>query len=90
MTGPRSSWLLGGLFIGVLSSLPIVSMGNLCCCLWVVLGGVLTMYLQFQDERRVIESGDAVLAGGMGQRDHGGHAQTQPGGRLGHQDPRVP
>lgn len=37
--------LLGGLFIGVLSSLPVV---NLCCCLWVVGGGVLTVYLQRQ------------------------------------------
>ena len=42
--------LLGGLFIGVLSSLPFVSMANLCCCLWVILGGVLTTYLQRQQD----------------------------------------
>ena len=30
--------LLGGLFLGVLSALPIISAGN-CCCLW-TLGGV--------------------------------------------------
>ena len=40
--------LLGGLFIGVLSSLPIVGSANLCCCLWVVVGGILTTYLQRQ------------------------------------------
>ena len=27
--------LFGGLFIGVLSALPLVSVGN-CCCLWVI------------------------------------------------------
>ena len=34
--------LLGGLLIGVLSALPFVSVLNGCCCLWVILGGVLT------------------------------------------------
>ena len=34
--------LLGGLFIGVLSALPVVNTANLCCCLWVIVGGVLT------------------------------------------------
>ena len=27
--------LLGGLFIGVLSALPIISAGNCFCCMWV-------------------------------------------------------
>ena len=35
--------LLGGLFIGILSALPVISWGN-CCCLWVVSGGVLAAY----------------------------------------------
>ena len=30
--------LYGGLFIGVLSALPIINIGN-CCCLWVTAGG---------------------------------------------------
>lgn len=33
--------LVGGLTIGVLSSIPLVSAGNLCCCLWVLLGGAI-------------------------------------------------
>ena len=33
--------LLGGLFIGVLSALPIVNLAN-CCCLWIVGGGAIT------------------------------------------------
>ena len=34
---------LGGLFIGVLSALPIVGAANCCCCLWVVSGGALAL-----------------------------------------------
>ena len=39
--------LLGGLFIGVLSALPII---NCCCCLWISGGGVLAAYLQQQNQ----------------------------------------
>ena len=39
--------LLGGLFIGVLSALPIISC---CCCLWMVGGGFLAAYLQSQNQ----------------------------------------
>ena len=41
--------LLGGLFIGVLSALPIVQLCN-CCCLWIVGGGALAAYLQQQNQ----------------------------------------
>lgn len=41
--------LLGGLFIGVCSALPIVSLGN-CCCLWVTGGGFLAAYVLAQNE----------------------------------------
>jgi hypothetical protein len=37
--------LLGGLFLGVLSALPIV---NCCCCLWIAGGGFLSAYLEAQ------------------------------------------
>ena len=45
----RLASLLGGLFIGVFSALPIVSLGN-CCCLWVVSGGFLASYVLAQNE----------------------------------------
>jgi hypothetical protein len=47
----------------VLSSAPLISFGNLCCCLWVVLGGLLTVYLQQQSKDTPIETSDAVLGG---------------------------
>ena len=33
--------LFGGLFIGVLSALPIINLGNCLCCMWVIGGGAL-------------------------------------------------
>ena len=45
--------LLGGLFIGVLSILPYV---QICCCLWVIVGGVLVAYLQQQEKPEPIQS----------------------------------
>jgi hypothetical protein len=56
--------LLGGLFIGVLSALPIVNIAN-CCCLWIVGGGAITVYLAQQEDRRAL----GLLTGaGLGLR----------------------
>ena len=41
--------LLGGLFIGVLSALPIVNIAN-CCCLWIIGGGALAVYVAQEDQ----------------------------------------
>ena len=45
---PESA-LLGGVFIGVLSALPVVNVAN-CCCVWIIGGGVLTAYLEHQHD----------------------------------------
>ena len=55
--------LLGGLFIGVLSALPVVNLGNCCCCLWVVAGGALAAYLLQQDDPAPITTADAATVG---------------------------
>ena len=54
--------LFGGLFIGVLSGLPIISIGN-CCCLWIIGGGVLTAYLQLRDRSEPLPLGEGALGG---------------------------
>lgn len=54
--------LLGGLFIGVLSALPVVNAAN-CCCLWVVVGGALTTYLLQQARPVPVETSEAALSG---------------------------
>ena len=69
--GVASAWrsgylqpaLLGGLVTGVLSALPIVSVGNVCCCLWVVSGGLLSAYLLQQNQSAPITTGDGALVG---------------------------
>jgi hypothetical protein len=53
----------GGLFIGVLSALPFVNLGNCCCCLWVVLGGVLAAYLRQQSVPFGIAASEGALVG---------------------------
>jgi hypothetical protein len=53
----------GGLFIGVLSALPIVNAGNCCCCLWVLIGGGLAAYLRQQNLPFQIQAAEGALMG---------------------------
>ena len=55
--------LLGGLFIGVLSALPIISAGNCFCCMWVIGGGVIAAYLLQQNQAAPISSSDGAVTG---------------------------
>ena len=54
--------LFGGLFMGVLSALPIISLGN-CCCLWVMGGGVVTAYLTQHGRPDPIRLGEGAFGG---------------------------
>lgn len=56
---------VGGLVIGVLSALPVISAGNLCCCLWVVAGGAVASYLLQQNQTAPITAGDGALVGAL-------------------------
>ena len=55
--------LYGGLVIGVLSALPIVNLGNCCCCLWVIAGGMLAVYLRQQNSSFAVTSAEGALVG---------------------------
>jgi hypothetical protein len=55
--------VLGGLFLGILSALPIVSAANACCCLWIVLGGVLASWVMQQNHPYPVTLGDGALVG---------------------------
>ena len=55
--------IVGGLVVGVLSALPIISAGNLCCCLWVVSGGAVAAYVLQQSQPMAITQGDGAFAG---------------------------
>ena len=55
--------VLGGLFTGILSALPFVSIGN-CCCLWILGGGALAAYLDQQNNPgRPSNAGRGALVG---------------------------
>lgn len=55
--------LYGGLVMGVLSALPFVAAGNVCCCLWVICGGGLAAYLMQQAQPAPLSPGDGALVG---------------------------
>jgi hypothetical protein len=55
--------LIGGLVLGVLSALPIVSIGNFCCCLWIVSGGVVAAYVVQANSAEPMTPADGALAG---------------------------
>jgi hypothetical protein len=55
--------LVGGLVTGVLSALPILSAGNICCCLWIVTGGLVAAYVLQQEQSASITPADGMLVG---------------------------
>jgi hypothetical protein len=55
--------LIGGVVMGVLSALPVIAAGNICCCLWVVSGGAIAAYLLQQNSSTPITPGDGALVG---------------------------
>jgi hypothetical protein len=57
--------LWAGLFIGVLSALPLVNAGNCCCCLWVLVGGALAAYLRQQNNPYQIDAAEGAIVGLM-------------------------
>jgi hypothetical protein len=56
--------LLGGLIIGVLSALPVISIAN-CCCLWIAGGGAVAAYLAQQQSADPFSVGDGALTGAL-------------------------
>ena len=55
--------LFGGLVLGVLSALPVVSIGNVCCCMWLIAGGVVAAYVLQSNQQAPITTGDGAVVG---------------------------
>jgi len=55
--------LLGGAVMGVLSALPIINAANVCCCLWVIAGGLTAAYLLQQNQITPITPADGAIVG---------------------------
>jgi hypothetical protein len=52
--------LIGGILLGVLSSLPVV---KCCCCAWVIGGGALAAYVYIRETKTRVTLGRGVLLG---------------------------
>ena len=57
--------VIGGVVIGVLSALPLISAGNCCCCMWIIGGGAVAAYLLQQHQATPITVGDGAVVGAM-------------------------
>lgn len=57
--------IIGGVVIGLLSALPYVRLGNVICCLWIVMGGALACYLYIKQSATPVGVGEGALLGGM-------------------------
>jgi hypothetical protein len=55
--------LTGGMFLGLLSSIPFISAGNCLCCMWVLLGGGISAVLLLRQRPSGITYGDAAFGG---------------------------
>jgi hypothetical protein len=55
--------LAGGAVMGVLSALPVVSAGNICCCLWIISGGLAASFIFQQNQQEPMTAADGALVG---------------------------
>jgi hypothetical protein len=55
--------LIGGVLLGVLSSLPIISLFNCFCCAWVIAGGVVAAYQFVKESPTPVSLGKGVTLG---------------------------
>jgi hypothetical protein len=56
--------VIGGVAMGVVSALPLIGgLGNACCCLWVISGGMIAAYMLQQNQSAAIMPGDGALVG---------------------------
>jgi hypothetical protein len=57
--------VIGGVVLGLLSGIPYVRLGNVVCCLWVVLGGALASYLYIKRSAVPVNMGEGALIGAL-------------------------
>ncbi len=55
--------LIGGVLVGILSSLPLISMFNCFCCAWVIAGGVVAARFYVKDSPLPVSLGSGVAIG---------------------------
>lgn len=70
MNNRLRSAIIGGVVIGLLSGIPYVRLGNVACCMWVVLGGAFASYLYIKKSPVPVNVGEGAgigaIAGAIG------------------------
>ena len=57
--------VIGGVLLGLLSSIPFINWVNACCCLWAILGGILASYLYVKNSPAPASAGDGAIVGAI-------------------------
>jgi hypothetical protein len=57
------SVLIAGLIAGALSSVPFIGWLNICCCLWILLAGILAVYMVSSNLDKKIDYGQGAFIG---------------------------
>ena len=57
--------LIGGVVLGLLSSIPFVNFANACCCLWAIVGGIIASYLYVKNSPTPASAGDGAILGAI-------------------------
>jgi hypothetical protein len=57
--------LIAGAIAGLLSGLPIISVGNCVCCLWIVGGAAMAAKLLAKNTSGILTSGDGAIVGAL-------------------------
>jgi hypothetical protein len=65
MTNKLKPAVIGGVVVGLLSTIPFVNFVNACCCLWAILGGALASYLYIKSSETPVRGGDGAILGAL-------------------------
>lgn len=65
MNSRLRSAIIGGVVIGLLSGIPYVRLGNVACCMWVVLGGAFASYLYIKKSPTPVNLGEGAMIGAI-------------------------
>ena len=55
--------IIGGVIVGLLSAIPFVNLGNICCCLWALIGGAVAAKILIGGSSSRVSVGDGALVG---------------------------
>ena len=64
MSSRAQAVIIGGVFSGVLSALPYISVAN-CCCLWLISGGIVTAYLIQREQSEPLDLSTGAVSGAL-------------------------